>query len=248
MNSVSFLIALQVDSQDRLDNLNITIPYIQHYFPESEIILSEIDKESKITNNYQNCLHIFTESSEFFSKTKAYNIAAKKAKNDIICLYDVDIVLSKETLDKGIQIIKNNVTQILYPYNGYCYDVPKQYHQAISRDKNINSININECRLMSKISIGGITFFKKEVFEGGGGANENISIGYEDNEMFERFKKLGYSIGRINTPLFHLTHSRKETSFDYNPNKQLYLEEYLRILNMSKKDLQKEIKSWNHVK
>ena len=77
--NVSFLIALKIDSQDRVSNLDISVKNLSHHFPNSEIIISEMDDSSKIENRYtdiKNCKHVFTKTSDFCNKQKAYNISA----------------------------------------------------------------------------------------------------------------------------------------------------------------------------
>lgn len=244
--NISFLIALQIDSEDRLSNLKISTENIIHHFPNSEIIISEIDSESKLPEEFKKFKHIFTRDSNFFSKTRAYNIACKNSVNDIICLYDADIVLKNSVVDKCVDILCNKNQDVVYPYNGYFYDIPKNYHRSILNEKNLDCVNLSDCKLLSDRSVGGAVFFKKNIFIEGGGANENIKIGYEDNEFFERFKKLGYAIARLNCPIFHLTHIRKETSFDYNPHKEIFQKEFYRICNLSKENLLKEIKTWKY--
>jgi predicted glycosyltransferase involved in capsule biosynthesis len=173
----------------------------------------------------------------------AYNIGLKHSNKDNICLYDADIILKKNIVDKCYNLLQDNKIDIIYPYNGYFYDVPKHLHNNL----NIETLSINDCKLLSDRSVGGVVFFKKNIFIEGGCGNQNfIGAGYEDNELYERYKKLGYSIGRLNAPLFHLTHQRKETSFDYNPYDSHNKKEFFRICNMTKEELLKEIKTWNY--
>jgi predicted glycosyltransferase involved in capsule biosynthesis len=241
--NISFIIAVYIDSEDRISNLNHSILKLYTDFPNSEIIISELDKESKIKNIPENCKHIFTKTEEFFNKQKAYNIGLKHSNKDNICLYDADIILKRNIVDKCYNLLQDNKIDIIYPYNGYFYDVPKHLHNNL----NIETLSINDCKLLSDRSVGGVVFFKKNIFIEGGCGNQNfIGAGYEDNELYERYKKLGYSIGRLNAPLFHLTHQRKETSFDYNPYDSHNKKEFFRICNMTKEELLKEIKTWNY--
>lgn len=248
-NKISFLISLYVDSEDRLSNLDISVRNLKENFPDCEVILSELDKESKILNRYEGVTHIFTKTEDFFNKQKAYNIAARNSKYDIISLYDADVILEKSTVNKIRDLIGNKTIQIAYPYNGYFYDVPKEYHSVIDETKSVKCVDINKCKLLSDRSVGGVVFLDKKVFWEGGGGNQNfIGAGYEDNEIYERYKKLGYNIGRMNVPLFHLTHVRKETAFDYNPYNKQNEKEFLRIIKMTKDQLLEEIKTWNYEK
>ena len=61
----------------------------------------------------------------------------------------------------------------------------------------------------------------------GGLENENfIAYGYEDNERYHRFNKLGYKVGRYDGNVYHMEHERTPNSWFTNPyienNKNLY--------------------------
>lgn len=240
---VSFIIALQIDSEDRIKNLSICLNNIKTNFNNCEIVVVELDKESKVNLTEYGVNHIFVRYDDFFSKTMAFNIGVKNASHDIICLYDCDVILNGNTIVSCIKHL-NEGMDIMYPYNGMFYDVPKKYHNIIDKEKNLSCVDISECRQLSDRSVGGAVFIKKLVFIEGGGANENIKIGYEDNEIYERFRILGYKIGRMNNPIFHLEHIRLDTSFDYNPYKNQFEKEFIRICNMDKTNLLKEVSSW----
>jgi predicted glycosyltransferase involved in capsule biosynthesis len=249
---ISFLISLKIDSEDRLSNLDISVNNLNHHFPDCEIIISEIDTVSRINNRYSNmssCKHVFTESNDFFNKQKAYNIATKQSKNDIISLYDADIVMCERVIRQAYDLIVSGDADVIWPYNGFFYDVPKKFHNKIDSDKSIKSIDITRCELFSRVSVGGVVFFKKSVFIAGGGGNQNFKgAGWEDNEIYVRFKKLGYNRYRLSTPILHLTHERKETSYNYNPHGKHNEIEFARIDRMNKVELLDEIKKWEWLK
>jgi predicted glycosyltransferase involved in capsule biosynthesis len=247
--NVSFLIAVCVDSEDRISNLKISTEYLKYHFPNSEIIVSELDKISKLNGHISNCNHIFTKTNDFFNKQKAYNIAARKSKNNILALYDADVVLGKNAILKSTELIEKNEADIVWPYDGRFYDVPKKYHNIIKESNSIKNINISECELFSDRSVGGAVFFKKNVFLEGGGGNENFKgVGWEDNEIYERFRILEYKIVRLGTFLLHLNHERKETSYNYNPFGQHNQMEFSRIVRKNKKQMIEEISKWGWIK
>lgn len=247
--SISFLIALQIDSNDRLDNLRISTANLKHHFPDSEIIISELDTVSKIGTEFNFCRHVFTETSEFFNKQKSYNIAAKKASNDVICLYDADVIIHPKAIQKSAEIILGNEAEIVWPYDGRFYDVPKKYHSEINETKSISKVLLEECTLFCSTSVGGAVFFNKNVFFKGGMGNEHFKgAGWEDNEIYERFTKLGFSRVKLDTFLLHLTHERKETSYNYNPHGKHNEQEFSRIYKMSKLQLLDEIATWEWTK
>lgn len=244
LKDVTFLIAIKLDSQDRITNLDTTINYLQSNF-NTNIVLCEQDKESKLYKKY-NCEYVFYKTEDFFNRQRGVNIAAKTAKTPIIVHYDADVLIPVKQLIKSTKIICENQAEVVYPYDGRFYDVPKQYHEIIKNTYSLERVDLNNCRLFNSHSVGGAVFFKSDVFWEGGAANENFKgLGYEDNEIYTRYTRLGYTFGRVAGPLLHLTHERKETSFNYNPYTQNNIQEYTRIANFTKQELLEEIKKWN---
>lgn len=247
--NVSFLIALQIDTEDRLSNLRISTSNLRHHFPDSEIIISELDSVSKIGEEFNYCKHVFTPTVDFFNKQKAYNIAVDNSLHNVICLYDADIVIDPRAINKSIELIEQNRAKIVWPYDGKFYDVPKKFHSDINSSKSISCVNLDECTLFNPHSVGGAVFFDKQVFIEGGKGNENFKgAGWEDNEIYERFTKLGYSRLRLDTFLLHLTHERKETSYNHNPYGDHNAREFSRIHHMNKQQLLQEIATWKWIK
>ena len=245
-DDISFLIALRIDSEDRISNLDISTSYLKYHFPNSEIILSEIDDTSKIKDRYKDCTHIFTESKDFFCKTKAYNIAANNSKKPVLCLYDADVILKDSVIEKCAELLRKKEVDILYPYNGNFYDVPKEYHKTIDTEKKLDCVDLAKCNLLNPRSYGGAVFIDRNVFFDAGGTNENINIGYEDDEIYYRYQKLGYRMGRLNTVLHHLNHERTITSFENNPHAEYNKTQFYRILNMNKQELLQEVTKWKN--
>ena len=244
LTNVTFLISLKIDSLDRKNNLDIVIPYLQKYFT-TKVIICEQDTKPKFDNKY-NCDYIFIKTDNFFNRQRGTNIAAKKATTPIIVHYDADVLLSPEQILKAVESISTGQHDIVYPYDGRFYDVPKEFHPSIKNTLTTNSIILENCGVLHTQSVGGAVFFKTEVFWNGGGANENFrGLGFEDNEIYERYSRLDYKIGRMSGPLLHLTHERNETSFYNNPHGPHNYYEYQRIISLSKPDLLKEIKSWD---
>jgi len=249
MKDISFVIGLKIDSEDRLNNLKISIDNLRYNFPDSKIIISELDQESKIDMSLSGVKHVFAKTSDFFNRQKAVNYGISASDTKIVVHYDADIILNKKTIERCASLLLNDEIDVVYPHNGHFYDIPKEYHKKINEDKSLESINKEQCKLLSTQNVGGVVFFNREVYWKGGGANEKfLGVGYEDNEIFERFTKLKFRIGKINTPVFHLTHERKETSFDYNPYNEQNKKEYIRIHKMSYEELSEEIKNWNYEK
>jgi predicted glycosyltransferase involved in capsule biosynthesis len=213
MNKLDIIISLKVDSVDRINNLDIIMEFLKNNI-ECNIILTESDTSPKLKDRYE-CDYIFNQVDEFFNRQKGLNIGVKHSNAPIIAHYDADIFMNPAQLIKAFNLINSGEYDIVYPYDGRFYDVPKKYHEYTSK---IEEIPLNECTLFNSDSVGGVVFFKRDVFINGGGANENFKgLGYEDNEIYTRYSKLAYKIARVSGPLYHLNHIRTETAYDNNP-------------------------------
>tara|TARA_R110002051_G_scaffold119311_1_gene192794 strand:+ start:435 stop:1202 length:768 start_codon:yes stop_codon:yes gene_type:complete len=249
-HKLTILIAAKADSEDRLTNLKITLDYINYHF-NVPIILSEQDETPKLDNicKEKNVKHIFFKTSEFFNRQRGVNICARAATTPVIAHYDADILLKPQQIKAAVKAILNKSADLVYPYDGHFYDIPKQYHKQIVETNNLNCVDLKECKLFNPHSVGGVVIFDRKHYWKCGGANENFKgLGYEDNEINGRFKKLDSKIVRTQWPLYHLTHERKDTSFNHNPYLELNKRECLRIQSLSREQLLAEISDWDWAK
>ena len=238
---LDIIISLKVDSDDRINNLDIVMNYLQNNL-RCNIIISEQDTFPKLKDRYD-CDYVFTEVDEFFNRQRGLNIGVTKSNAKVIAHYDADIIINIKQLLKSYQLINSDNYDMIYPYDGRFLDVPKEYHDMIDK---LELIPTDKCNLFNSNSVGGVVFFNRQVFLNGGGANENFKgLGYEDNEIFERFTKLGYNYARVEGLLYHLNHIRTDTAYDNNPYVNQNAEEYNRIASMNKQQLENEIKTWN---
>lgn len=244
LKDLTILIALKVDSQDRLNNLDITMDYLQSNL-NTNIVICEQDTTPKLKDRY-NCKYIFKETNEFFNRQRGVNLAAKAADTPVVAHYDADILLTSNQIKKATEVILNGKATVVYPFDGNFYDVPKKYHNLIKEAKSTSVVDLNECTRFHTGSVGGAVFFNTDTFWKCGGANENFKgLGYEDNEIFFRFKKLGCEFARISGPLYHLNHVRLETSYNHNPHLESNRLELHRIGELSNEQLLKEIEGWS---
>ena len=246
LSDVTFTIPIKIEHDDRKRNLKIVIDYISHNF-NTNIIICEQDTEvvPDILKDYT-FEYIKTERSDgLIHRTRQLNIMAKMAKTPYIVNYDADVLLMPNQYVDAVNTLKQNKTAIVSPYSGPCYDVPVVFHDIIVSTKSLNSIPVDKCSLMNKNSVGGAVFWNKDEFISGGMENENfISWGFEDNERFSRYKKLGYKLVRTSGIMYHLTHYRSINSNHkhpfYNNNQNLFH----KIDGMTKDQLQNDIKTW----
>jgi hypothetical protein len=103
---------------------------------------------------------------------------------------------------------------------------------------------------MEYMDNGGIVLFDTSTYVNGGGGNENfVGWGCEDDEMISRFVGLGYRLGRLdNAILLHLQHSRQTSGgwYDYSRYERANRQRLADVRAMSKEALQTMVRSWNN--
>jgi predicted glycosyltransferase involved in capsule biosynthesis len=246
-DKLTLIIPVQVDHEDRVRNIRTTLSYIKHHF-DVNIIISEQDTSSKLHDMCKEfkCRHIYNKTDDFFNKLKLVNIAAKEVNTPVISIYDADALVRPEQLEGATNAIVSGSAQMVYPYDGKFYDVPVRFFDNINETKDLTNINLEECTLFNSHSVGGIVMFDREHFWKCGGGNENFkSVGYDDNEIDIRFRILGTKIMRTQWPLFHLNHTRVETSFNHNPHINFNRDYCMKITNMNRAQLLEHVDQWD---
>jgi hypothetical protein len=260
MNSgITFIIAAQIDCSDRIDNLDITVGVIRKGFPTSRVILLEADAASKLSGRYDCCEHVFVELAphEMFNKMKLYNHGARLAETTALCFVDVDVPPSKSAILKAYTAIAEGSCDVVYPYGkAEGYDIPKQLHGTIVNEDDIYAYDevkhpwLTKQYIMPYVESGGVIVFNRAAYYAGGGGNENfIGWGCEDDEMLARFAGLGYKLGRLDDAiLIHLRHARwaNPTWHDYGKYERANRERLAEVRGMNKQQLQVMVSSWSN--
>lgn len=234
----SFLIPVQYDHSDRKENLELCIKSLIDF--DCEILIGE--NKTSIFEQWGMFKRIEYINFDYpkFHRTKILNELAKKAKHDIIILYDADVILSPMALIEAVR----KVVDVMYPYDGRFARVPRKWYAE--------ALKYLDCGILSRYtfegtrahelkSVGGAIVFKKESYFAGGGENENfISYAPEDVELFERFTRLGFKIERINSILYHMDHHIGVDSYIYHEDYAANLKELDRVRNLSLEELENE--------
>lgn len=245
LENTTFIVPLRIESNDRLRNIIVSSIYLLDN-TDCSLIIKECDEESVFLNQaypqIEECLgvekssrikHIFEKAeNQTFHRTKILNDMVMMTSTDVVVNYDCDILLPLESYQTCEEWILNGKYDVVYPYG----DGDWQYQ--IFADDELVSRFINDdydfsiLEEKSKVydaKYGFCQFFSKEKYIEGGLENENfVSYGYEDDERFFRFNKLGYKVGRLDAHVYHLEHARTFNSWFTNPyienNKNLYEE------------------------
>jgi len=221
LNDLTFITSLQIESKDRLRNCIAVFSYLSKNFPESKILIREVDEDSKflkyafpeiqnLTSGAENIEHTFIEHSGLFNKSKTINDLVLQTDTDIVFNYDVDVVLPISTYHSAYNMLKNNQCDVVYPYGCGVY----QWNVLNFDTNTFFESNFNLQKLIEKSQRGSSVqgwcqMFKRQVFLDACGLNENfIFVGYEDTEFLHRLNVFGYRVGRVDDDIFHIDHAR----------------------------------------
>lgn len=250
IEDVSFLIPVRIDSESRLENLYIVTHYLKKYFHTS-ILIGESDITSKIDLSLlpTSCGYYFLEDhNKLLHRTRVNNFLIRQSRTPIIVIYDTDVVLPIDQVIEATNLLRSKEVAMVAPYDGVFVSVDSLFKTMFGKllDPILLTLNKNKFYTSVERSWGGCAFISKEKYQRAGLENEFISSwGPEDVERPKRLKNLGFKVNRIKGPLFHLPHERKENS-GYSDLGLYYqfMEEYLKICNMHKPQLEQYVKSW----
>ena len=248
LTNSTFIIPIRIESDDRLRNVITSLCYLLSNF-KTNIIVKEVDNESVFLNQAlpqieefcegkTGIIHIFEESNDLsFHRQRVLNDMLMQSTTDVVINYDCDILLPIESYVSAYKMILFGGYDLVYPYGDGLYQ-----KQVLATDELVSDFLNNDFDfgIFEKKSndydakYGFCQFFNRSVYIDGGMENENfVAYAPEDVERFYRFGKLGYNIGRINTTVYHLEHSRTYNSWFNNPFMKTNNDEWDKIQKMS---------------
>jgi len=244
LRHVTFNIPFKADHIERIENLELVIDYLTHFF-DTNIIVYEQGKDKPSIKAKPNIRIVFDVSNGPFHRTRYLNDMALLSRTPIIVNYDCDVLIKPENYVKAARVLTeaSEVAGIL-PYDGRCFNISRIHIPRIKAEYDLSFIEIEKTESNRHLfsSVGGALFWNRSMFIRYGMENENfISWGWEDYERIVRSKTLGGIFFTISGPLYHLGHPSGKDSGPESPylkrNNQLYNE----ILKMKVEDLKRYI-------
>ncbi|ETN96139.1 galactosyltransferase-related protein [Zhouia amylolytica] len=217
--NVTFLFYVQIDSQDRKDNLKLVLNHLTRYF-ETNIIIIEASSNRYLSDefvmSYEVDYQFIKDVGEVFHTTKYRNLLLKQCKSPYFFICDADILVNPMGIIDCLQHMSQSKNPILvYPYNGHFFDVPLEFRKKYETKENFTDLENSESsfKLWFKYSLGGIFGGRIVDFPDKSLENENIyGWGPDDKERYYRLRNAGFDVYRANYPLYHLFHSRNANS------------------------------------
>lgn len=232
MNDITYIFPTRIESDDRLRNVITSVTYILKNFPESKVIVKEVDNQSvfsehalpviKKLTDISNLRHIFEKSDEdIFHKTRYLNDLIIESTTEVVVSHDVDVIYPVSSHLQAYDVIKSGQCDVVYPYGCGVYQFQVEYSEETFSKFLTSEFDMNiiapYCRTEAS-TIGWTQFYnRKKVIEGFMWNEAFLSWGAEDCEFYYRFNALGYNVGRIDAPIWHFEHARTHNSHYHNP-------------------------------
>jgi predicted glycosyltransferase involved in capsule biosynthesis len=260
---ITFISHFRGDTEYRYRNLKNVIAYYGSLYPDSEHIIindsSEPDERLKefVTNRTK---FYFFENPSDYRRCECYNIGIRNASNEVIVFLDVDVLVAKNQIDTCVKGLMDGIVHFAYPYGGRFVDIMDhnmipdfvinfndtvKLYEGIIPKLELNTPHESGLKLLNDKSLGGIQISTKKFMTDIRGWNIDFwGWGVEDFEVFERIRRIGCKIGRVDGELYHMNHDSIETVRGNNPhidkNNRLFLE----MINMDVEEFQKYLNSW----
>ena len=240
----TFTIPVQIDTQDRMQNLSLVVKYLQKHF-DTNIIIGE--QKTNQANIFPGVHYMAFQHLKSFHRTKMLNEMATASNTPIIVNYDCDILLPMPQVIEAVELLRTKQADMVYPYDGtFTHVIRSIWYPKLLRTLDVSILPV--IKRFDKGSVGGCVFVNKEKFIESGGENERmISYGPEDVERVERWQKLGYRVQRVTGPLFHIDHRRGNDSTGRNPHFSDNFKELEKCRKMTAGDLREYIDNWSKV-
>ena len=236
---LTFIIPTRIETEDRLRNIISSVSYLLKHVPAKIIVkevaphnnfkhrsLPEIKKYADTTN----LTHLFEESNEpLFCKSKVLNDLIVAADTKVVANYDADCILPITSYYQAYEGIEKNKADVVYPYGCGIYQWKAAYDMNTYNEfvQTLSTDVLDKNKTLSNSTIGWTQFVNRQRYIDCFMMNENfVSWGCEDDEFYFRMSILGNRIGRLDTYVYHLEHSRTHNSWfsspKFNDNYQLW--------------------------
>ncbi|MDR2586229.1 MAG: hypothetical protein LBC84_08455 [Prevotellaceae bacterium] len=245
LKDVTILILLRLDSIQRLENVVAVTDSLCTYF-DTHINLVEASSFNsgmvkRLINkkiNYQ----FIEDKDPILYKTRHFNSMMQDVTTPYIAIWDADVVVDQKAVFESITMLRNHTADVAYPYNGKCYNTSEILRTLFLKRKNIRTLYRHTDKMdlfHNRLLNGGAVFADREKYISAGMENEkHYGWGDDDFDRFYRFERLGFSIHRVDTCLFHLSHPRAQnSSFSSSIQKKTSSNERFKTESSSKQEI-----------
>lgn len=209
-HKISIIFAIRIESGARMRNLIANLRYLMQYEDVCIDIIEAGDKRHFDFHSERIRYKFVKDHRPVLYRTYYINALLLNAKCSTIGIWDADIIIPKEQIDRSIEAVKKGSTIVL-PYNGNVRFLDRRESDVFYRNYARLPDSAAGYRIMRRPSVGGALIVDKKKYWQIGRDNENIiGWGFEDIERIVRAEMLGAGIERADGVAFHLDHPVKD--------------------------------------
>lgn len=213
--NVTFLIPVRIDSIFRLENLLVSVEHIRNC-SDAQIIVLEASKynnhvlENMLSGHVE---YIFVEDHDpIFHRTRYINLLAERCLTSVMVIWDADILIAPAQLFRAADMLERGKYDVVFPYDGRFFDTTLIIREIYMQKRVLSTLEQEADKMLLPYGSsmgGGAIFIDRIKFMMAKGEDERFyGWGPEDWNRLEKWKIMGYRIGRVKGPLFHLSHPR----------------------------------------
>jgi hypothetical protein len=200
-----------------LDKVSIIIPFQSDYGPRAKAFEWIKRYYARVMPEAEICLGLMY--GKEINKSKAVNLAAKKATKDIFVIADADVVYDPNLIVEAIKLVKKG--GFVVPFTEV-YNVEMQGTERLLKTKptwpmEIKSEECTKSNWVYEGFAGKLFVISRENFEAAGGFDERfIGWGGEDDAFSHAARTICGKLINLEGKVFHLWHP--SSSYQTNPN------------------------------
>ena len=133
MTDITFLLLVRLDSVHRLENVLMTGGQLARFF-NTNIVVREASSYNnhvlKSTLNKKIRYEFVEDKDPVLHKTRHFNEMILSVGTPYIAIWDADIAVDKNTINMAMDKLRNDGADVVYPYNGQCFNTSEIIRQA----------------------------------------------------------------------------------------------------------------------
>ena len=239
LSDTTFALIVKLDTIERLENILATTSFILTHF-ETNVNVLEV---SYRYNGYLKKLldpkvkyQFHQDDDPILYRTKYINAMMENVLTSYVSIWDVDVIAPSQQVQDSIDILRNKEANFVYPYNKLFLETTYIIRNMfLDKNQDMQVLIKNQKRmnvLYPPNPVGGAFFCDLASYKESGLENEHFyGWGLEDGERYIRWKRKGFTIKRIEGPLFHLSHPRAINSDMHSPDQKIIKTKLINLTN-----------------
>jgi hypothetical protein len=257
LKDVTFVIPLRIDSPERARNVSLVVAYLTTALG-ARVVVTELDcaprfrgHTTRVSSQVLGPDALFDyrfvkdeRGDGVFHRTKILNTMILESRTPIVVNYDADVVLPVQSYHAAAAALRDDTLDVVFPFSFGPGVQRRVFLTRAAEDEFVRSgyslDALESVSVLERAEFGFCQFFRRQAYAAGYLENENfVSYGPEDIERHHRFSRLGYRVGRIAAPIYHLEHPRTRNSSPANPLMTWNMRLWRRLEAMSPADLRR---------